>query len=250
MPAPPPGARGLSVIVARSGGKPPWRLDLSPAWIWIAGILLTGILVAGAVAVVTYIQAMGRINELSSLTVEVETLRRQNEAVQELEAELRELRELQQQMLHLAGIESALGVDEKLSRDLPGSEDGADQPLLLWPIDGETLREFGPDHPGVDLSSAWKGTVAAAGDGVVIEEGRTDSWGHRLVIEHSDSLRTVYANNEMNLVTVGDRVEAGQVVALVGRGPEGKEPHLHFEVWMGGKPVPPRDRIPDLFPQH
>ncbi len=237
----------VSVIVPRSGGKPPWRLEFARVWLWMAGILVVGILVAGGMAVTTYVQSMKRIEELSGLTEELETLRRQNKEVQNLEAELRELRELQQQMLHLAGIESALGVDERT--DLPGGEEGAPA-LLLWPIEGETLRGLEENHPGVDISAAWKQTVVAAGDGTVVEEGKSDTWGHRLVIEHGDSLRTVYANNEMNLVTVGDQVEAGQVVALVGRGPEGKAPHLHFEVWKGDEPVPPRDYIPDLFPQH
>ena len=58
---------------------------------------------------------------------------------------------------------------------------------------------------------------------------------------------TVYANTELNLVEAGDTVEAGQVIALVGAGFEGEEPHLHFEVLKYGDPVSPRDFYPDLF---
>jgi len=73
------------------------------AWAWVATFLFAGSLPrpwCGGY----YAQAMRRLHEYSALAVEVETLRRQNQAVKELESELRDLRALQEQMLHLAGI--------------------------------------------------------------------------------------------------------------------------------------------------
>jgi murein DD-endopeptidase MepM/ murein hydrolase activator NlpD len=98
----------------------------------------------------------------------------------------------------------------------------------------------------VDLRAPEGSAILAAGSGRVAGSTRDDAWGVRLVLEHSDSLRTVYANAGRSLVAVGDTVLAGQVIALVGAGFEGKDPHLHFEVRLNGTAVPPDRYIPTL----
>jgi murein DD-endopeptidase MepM/ murein hydrolase activator NlpD len=100
----------------------------------------------------------------------------------------------------------------------------------------------------MDLSAPRRRIVVAAGEGVVIGRVEVRGLGPQLVLQHGDSLQTVYANAEMFLVDVGDRVRAGQVIALVGQGHEGLQPHLHFQVLRGGRPVDPRDWVPELFP--
>jgi len=250
-----PAHRHISVEISLPGRGRPIALSVAPVWAWMAGILLLALLSAGVVAVVTYVEAMNRLKDYKSLEVEVEALRRQNAAVKELEQELGQLRELQRQMLHLAGIQPALGVSDSLAENLPGGEDAngalatpSGDVLVFWPLEGKVLRDFGPKHPGVDIAAPRKRPIVAAGDGVVAFAGRDKLLGNRLVLDHADSLRTVYADNELNLVAAGDSVEAGQVIALVGAGAEGAEPHLHFEVWKAGKPIPPREAIPELFP--
>ncbi len=242
----------VTISIPRGGGHSPITLGFAPIWLWIGGLLVVALLAAGAAAAVTYVQAMGKLREYSTLAVEVETLRKQNQAVKELETELKDLRGLQQQMLHLAGIQAAMGNRDTLSGGLPGAAPeslGADAgELLFWPLDGPILRDFSSKHPGVDIEGRRRKPVVAAGDGVVTRAGRDKALGFRLVLTHGDSLRTVYANDDLILVALGDSVEAGQVIALVGTGPEGVKPHLHFEVWRGGRPVPPRSVIPQLFP--
>jgi murein DD-endopeptidase MepM/ murein hydrolase activator NlpD len=247
--------RHISLEISLPGRDRPIALSVAPVWAWMAGVLLLALLSAGVVAVVTYVEAMNRLKDYTSLEVEVEALRRQNAAVKELEQELSQLRELQRQMLHLAGIQPALGVSDSLAENLPGGEDangalgpGSGDVLVFWPLEGKILKDYGPEHPGVDIGAPRKRPIVAAGDGVVTFSGRDKTLGNRLVLDHADSLRTIYADNELNLVAVGDSVEAGQVIALVGAGPEGAKPHLHFEVWKAGKPVPPREAIPELFP--
>lgn len=241
----------ISIVIPRSRGRKPVVLSVAKAWAWVATILFVGLLGAAVVAVVTYAQAMRRLHEYSTLAVEVETLRRQNKAVKELEAELKDLRALQQQMLHLAGIRPALGTDGDISSELPGlgqALDGASTKLVFWPVDGEVVRDYDPTHPAVDIATARKRSIMAAGAGVVTEATRDKRLGLRLVIAHGDSLTTIYASNEVNLVAPGDSVEAGQVIALVGVCAESATPHLHFEVRKGSSPMRPRDAIPDLFP--
>ena len=243
-------ANHISIVVPRSRGRRPVVMSVAKAWAWVATLLFIGLLGAAVVAVVTYAQAMRRLDEYSALAVEVETLRRQNQAVKELESELKDLRALQQQMLHLAGIRPALGTDGDISSELPGGRafDGDSSRLVFWPVEGEIVRDYDRTHPAVDIAAPRKRSVMAAGSGVVEEATRDKRLGLRLVIAHGDSLTTVYASNEVNLVAPGDSVEAGQVIALVGVCAESATPHLHFEVRKGSSPMRPRDAIPDLFP--
>ena len=64
--------------------------------------------------------------------------------------------------------------------------------------------------------------------------GEHDSYGNYLIIQHSGTLRTLYAHCQSLLVSAGDIVSAGDVVALVGATGEATGPHLHFEVIASG----------------
>lgn len=233
----------------------PWNrgeviLSARPLWIWLSGLLLAGLLVLEVLAAITYIKAMQRLGRYGAIMVEVEQLRDQNARLEELGVELQALLEFQQKMLRLAGIDPALRREAGEGDNSYGSgvqNDHAHPRLVFWPVEGTLVQGFDTLHPGVDIATAKRRTVLAAGAGRVVASGPDEVWGHRLVIEHSDSLMTVYANNELNLVEPGDVVEAGQVIALVGAGFEGEEPHLHFEVLRFGQPVSPRDFYPELF---
>lgn len=241
----------ISIVIPRSRGRKPVVLSVARAWAWVATLLFVGLLGAAVVAVVTYAQAMRRLHEYSALAVEVETLRRQNQAVKDLESELKDLRALQQQMLHLAGIRPGLGTEGNIAPEPPGlghAFDGDSSRLVFWPVEGEVVRDYDLTHPAVDIAAPRKRSVMAAGSGVVAEANRDKRLGLRIVIAHGDSLTTVYASNEVNLVAPGDSVEAGQVIALVGVCAESAAPHLHFEVRRRSSPMRPRDAIPDLFP--
>jgi murein DD-endopeptidase MepM/ murein hydrolase activator NlpD len=217
----------------------------------VGGFLAVGLIVLGILASVTYVRTVNPLQDYTSLMVEGDYLRSQNARLEELEAELEDLLDFQQKMLRLAGIEPALRRDSDVGDNSYGLGmlDSADTgpKLLFWPVEGETILGFGPSHSGVDIGAAKRRTVLAAGAGRVLVSESDELWGYRLVIEHNDSLQTVYANSDLNLVEVGDGVEAGQVVALVGAGFEGNEPHLHFEVLKFGEPVSPREYFLDLF---
>ena len=81
--------------------------------------------------------------------------------------------------------------------------------------------------------------IYAAAGGTVVTAGEHDSYGNYLIIQHSAALRTLYAHCQTLLVSAGDTVSAGDVVALVGATGEATGPHLHFEV-IASAPAFPR----------
>lgn len=242
----------LTLTFPRPGG-PGKVVSLSYKTLWVIGGALAGLLVLTSLGAVAYLRSVDRIRQAASLTVEVSYLRDQNDKLLQLDGELRELIRFQEKMIRLAGIDPALRRDATSgdntyqlgALDSTGMGDGG--PLTVPPVVGETIRGFTADHPGIDIAAPRRRTIVAAAGGTVIDAGHDPTLGDRIVIEHSDSLRTVYANNELNLVAINDAVEPGQIIALVGAGSEGDEPHLHFEVWLHGHPVSPARYFPDLF---
>jgi len=248
----PSAPRRLTVTLPRPAGSAK-IITIKYSTIWVVAGALAGVLALTFLGTVAYLRSAERVRQAAALTVEVSYLRDQNDKLLELDGELRELIRFQERMLQLAGIDPALRRDasggdnsyELGALDSTGMGNG--RALVYWPVVGETIRGFTADHPGIDIAAPRRRTIAAAAAGTVIDVGHDPTLGDRIVIEHSDSLRTVYANNELNLVAINDAVEPGQIIALVGRGPEGAEPHLHFEVWLHGNPVPPARYLPDLI---
>src|SRR5499425_3409595 len=113
--------------------------------------------------------------------------------------------------------------------------DRQEQQGLRWPVQGKITSRFGPGglfhlHRGVDIK-APKGTpVHAAAAGTVAFSGRQSSYGRVIKIDHPNGLRTIYAHNSSNFVTVGERVKAGEVIGAVGQTGRATTNHLHFEV--------------------
>ncbi|GAB4296424.1 MAG: hypothetical protein Kow0090_11500 [Myxococcota bacterium] len=117
-----------------------------------------------------------------------------------------------------------------------------------WPIKGVLYAKFGArkgrHHDGIDIS-APKGTVIrAAADGKVLFSGEHRGYGNIIIIGHSDDFVTVYAHNDQNLVSTGDKVQRGEKIGLVGETGRATGPHLHFELRKGTKPIDPLKYLP------
>jgi murein DD-endopeptidase MepM/ murein hydrolase activator NlpD len=103
---------------------------------------------------------------------------------------------------------------------------------------------FGPGtqfHRGVDIPSARGTAIHAAGGGTVIFSGWDNGGlGNKVVIDHGFGMQTLYAHNNVNLVTVGQRVERGDIIARVGITGQVTGPHVHYEVHVNGVSQNPR----------
>ena len=94
-------------------------------------------------------------------------------------------------------------------------------------------------HQGIDFAGPEGASVKAIAAGVVSFSDVRHGYGNCVEINHGNGYVTRYAHNRVNLVAVGDKVEKGQTVALMGATGRATGPNLHFEVLHYGKVVNP-----------
>ena len=90
-------------------------------------------------------------------------------------------------------------------------------------------------HSGVDLKTKPNDEILAAFDGVVTRSSPYAGYGNCIVIRHDNGIETLYSHQSKNLVKVGDKVKAGQVIGLTGRTGRATTEHLHFETLFKGR---------------
>lgn len=123
-------------------------------------------------------------------------------------------------------------------------------PVWTWPVVGGRLSSrFGyRHHPitgkirfhrGIDVAAPYGTPIRAFKAGTVIFSGLKGGYGYAVDIRHEDGIVTRYAHNSKNLVSVGRRVKAGEIIAKVGSTGHSTGPHIHFEVIRGGDRVDP-----------
>jgi murein DD-endopeptidase MepM/ murein hydrolase activator NlpD len=100
-------------------------------------------------------------------------------------------------------------------------------------------------HSGLDLSAATGTPIRAALSGTVVKSYYSNSYGNYTVIDHGNGMTTAYAHQSQRLVSVGDVVEAGQIIGLVGSTGNATGPHLHLEVRINGELQDPRNYLPN-----
>ncbi|MCF2602231.1 MAG: M23 family metallopeptidase [Parabacteroides sp.] len=99
-------------------------------------------------------------------------------------------------------------------------------------------------HYGVDLVAKERESVLATLDGTVVYAGFDSNQGNVIQLQHKNGFISVYKHNALLLKEVGDIVQAGEAIALVGNtGKLSTGPHLHFELWYKGNPVNPEEYI-------
>lgn len=102
------------------------------------------------------------------------------------------------------------------------------------PFDGR--REM---HKGIDFAGQMGSDVVATAAGVVTWSGKRYGYGHLVEINHGNGLSTRYGHCKELLVKVGDKVQQGQKIALMGSSGRSTGPHVHYEVLKNGRQVNP-----------
>ncbi|MDH6356633.1 M23 family metallopeptidase [Parabacteroides sp. PF5-9] len=122
----------------------------------------------------------------------------------------------------------------------------ADAIFFYKPVNGVVSAAFNSDigHFGIDLVAAPSESVLATLDGTVVYTGFDPQFGNVLHIQHKNGFVSIYKHNDLLLKKIGDHVDAGDAIALLGNtGELSTGPHLHFELWYRGTPINPAEYI-------
>jgi murein DD-endopeptidase MepM/ murein hydrolase activator NlpD len=258
---------GYTIIVHKNGALASRQLQV-PGWL-ARTLLITATVVT--VVVIVIVVAYGPIVTAAAkeplLQRRVAQLTRENQRVDQLAASLAEA---EARYAHLRGmlggrIPSAAPDTGQVS---PGEERLFVAPPILarapapgadsaeeagpsvphrWPLSVPSFRTRGmvagtPNeelHPGIDLAVPEGSSVRAAGGGVVEAAGNDTSYGLFVLLRHPAGYESMYGHLSRVLVSRGDDVRAGQVIALSGNTGRSTAPHLHFEIRHNGRSIDP-----------
>ncbi|OGE16719.1 hypothetical protein A3F00_00700 [Candidatus Daviesbacteria bacterium RIFCSPHIGHO2_12_FULL_37_11] len=112
---------------------------------------------------------------------------------------------------------------------------------FVWPTSGGISQYFAWYHPGIDIPNRSAPGIAASDGGTVVVAGWPDNmgYGNRIVVDHGNGYRTLYAHLSNIYVNVGQTVSRGQIIGQMGSTGRSTGTHLHFEVHYKGVPVNP-----------
>lgn len=129
----------------------------------------------------------------------------------------------------------------------------------LWPVMGRITSSFGERldpfngegafHSGIDIATSFGANVRAPADGVVLKASFGNGYGREIIIDHGGGIETLYGHLSGFAVTVGERVQRGQIIGYVGSSGHSTGPHLHYEVRVRDTPVNPHKYLRETMNQ-
>jgi murein DD-endopeptidase MepM/ murein hydrolase activator NlpD len=143
--------------------------------------------------------------------------------------------------LYRCGVASGQSVDlraDTASRARLGGIEGASR-RFVRPVAGAVSQFLQGRHTGVDIAAPFGSIIVAADDGVVDAEGWVQVGGRRVCVQHAEGIESCYYHTSAALVSIGDRVERGQPIALIGMTGATTGPHVHWEVKENGRVIDP-----------
>ncbi len=119
----------------------------------------------------------------------------------------------------------------------------------IWPASGDVTSRFGwrsspwgwggDWHPGIDIANDYGIPIAATADGTVVQAEWYGGYGKLVQIDHGNGIVTLYGHNSRILVSVGQQVHKGDIIAEMGSTGDSTGPHCHYEVRVNGTAVNP-----------
>ncbi|WP_317855532.1 peptidoglycan DD-metalloendopeptidase family protein [Chakrabartyella piscis] len=119
------------------------------------------------------------------------------------------------------------------------------------PVEGDISTYYNPtgaggerQHNGIDIAtmSQVKG-ISATAAGTVLLSTFASGYGHYIVLDHGNGFTTLYAHNSANLVSEGDIVKKGDIIAMAGSSGNSTGIHCHYEIQLNGVLQDPMDYI-------
>lgn len=195
----------------------------------------------GAAQQVSYYDSLAR---MSNTQLAADIQRKVDLLEKELYVQVRSYEELVELAKNQeARMENIPAIQPVLNKDLKRMASG-----YGWRVDPVYhIRRF---HEGMDFSAPVGTDIFATGSGKVIYSGWKQGYGETVEIDHGFNYTTRYAHCSKRMVRVGQKVNRGDVIALVGNTGKSTGPHLHYEVHYNGRPVDPRNYyFYDLSPE-
>jgi murein DD-endopeptidase MepM/ murein hydrolase activator NlpD len=243
-------------------------------FLWILACFIL-ILAAGFISgFVLYNKLSLARHEASKLLEENLILLQENQKLQQLEENLKSNTLLLKKVLGLIGVasnQSGMLTGEAQDSAVAAFMENSDELLNLskpltgkdivnlipsgMPSEGRVTRGFNPEdenisrrHFGIDIVNKEGSKIYATADGVVEFAGWDDMYGKFIIIDHSSSAgsegyKTYFGHNLVNLVSEGEIVQKGDLIALSGNTGRSTGPHTHYEIRKNGNPVNPMDYV-------
>ncbi len=114
--------------------------------------------------------------------------------------------------------------------------------FFFSPVEGIVSRSFDAEdeHYGIDVATLEDEPIKACLEGTVVFTSWTPAEGKVVIVQHKDELVSVYKHCSDLLKNVGEQVQTGDPIAIVGNtGENSSGPHLHFELWKKGVAINP-----------
>lgn len=139
-------------------------------------------------------------------------------------------------------------MEAKNKNQIPSQYTGG---TFTWPVPGyyRISSEYNPRtspisgkyefHTGIDIPAGYGEDVVAAADGTVITAGWVNGYGNTVMISHGSGIVTLYGHNSSVVVSTGQSVTKGQVIAKIGSTGYSTGNHCHFEVRVNGSHTSP-----------
>lgn len=122
--------------------------------------------------------------------------------------------------------------------------------IATLPVSGTISSRYGVSssirssrHTGLDIAASKGTQIKVVADGTVISAEYSGSYGYLVKVDHGNGVETWYAHTSKMYVTKGEKVKAGDVIALVGSTGNSTGPHLHFEIRINGEHVNPQNYL-------
>ncbi len=243
-----------SLMIIPEGVENPFGFRIR-GWLLKTIIVIIVLIMA---AIILFISFYGKIITRAAVA---DKLERENEALKRykykltlLEEKMKETRDIVNRITTLAGVDFNLPEIPDDSTIFAQFENRKQATMVRpasaintrpsgLPLQGFMTRGFKDDtadfHPGIDIAVAEETPVLATANGKVLSAEYDSTYGLMVILEHEDSITTVYAHNSKLLVEEGREVLVGGRIALSGNTGTSSAPHLHYEIRKNNKPVNP-----------
>ncbi|MDH4042927.1 MAG: M23 family metallopeptidase [Gemmatimonadota bacterium] len=253
--------KAVTVVVHRDG-DPHSRQFRLPLWVartllFGAGALGVGIILGG----VLYAPIVRTASSVPGLRDRIARLEAERDQVQQLARRLDEAEQRYEQIREMMGGRIVLAMQTPLAEpvlavapieaqppEAPARFEDGLSPPIHWPLDRRgiiTRGQVSPGprdetHSGLDIAVPIGTPIRASGGGVVAELGEDAEYGLFVILDHPGDYQSLYGHASRLLISEGDTVAAGQVIALAGSTGRSTGPHLHFEIRRGARAIDPR----------